>query len=1050
LEDARVFDHLEQLKAALADRYVIERELGIGGMATVYCAQDVRHDRKVAIKVLRPELAASVGSERFLREIRIAAKLTHPHILPLHDSGQVNGLLYYVMPYVEGESLRDRVEREGELPVSDAATLLREVADALAYAHKQGIVHRDIKPDNVMLTEGHALVTDFGVAKAVTEAAAGQQVTSFGVAVGTPAYMAPEQAAADANIDHRADIYSLGIMAYELLAGRPPFKGKTTQTVMMAHVTEQPEPVTHRRPAVPDGLADMVMRCLEKNPSDRWQSAADLRAHLDAYASLGNVTPAGTASTERMLRRNHPARVVALFTLAAVAVLAMVYALMIQLGLPGWMFGVALILAVAGLPIALLTGRAERRRARYGTGSTATAAVDQGITGWLTWGRAMAGGGAALGALGVAVAAYMAMRLLGIGPVGTLVASGVLEKRERIVLAQFANRTTDTTLGETVTELFRIDLAQSPTVTVLEPAQVAQVLARMERDPGSPITPDLAQEVAQRRGLKAVVTGEILPVGTGYVVSSTLVSASIGDVLWAGRESAKNPGELIEAVDRLSAGLRERIGESLRTIRADAPLAEVTTRSTSALEKYAQADRANDQGEYQRAIRLLDEAIAEDSTFAMAHRKLAIILENQNQEPERAREAFTQAYELRHRLTERERYLAEAAYHNYVEDDRQASIDAYRTLLEKYPTDRIALNNLAVDYTSLGRTEEAAELHLRSLALGAAPAVTYGNAVEILYNLGRTDTAKAALRQFAAEYQNHPQVLRYQAAMAASQFDYGTAERFARELKAAQRGAVFEAVATAELASYSLLQGHLSESGRLLKEAYDLQSNLGLGFFDQPWEVFEPLVDAVVRIRLVGDTDGAVATLDRGMATTAYREAAAKDRGYLDYAALYATAGRVDRATALITEYRSSVDAGTQAGDATDMHNALGAIAMAEGRPEDAIREYQAIRDSFPGCALCGLEELGRAYEAAGQLDSAVAVYERYLSTPWLFRANQDNVNLVPVLRRVAAVHEQLGNRDKTIENLNRIIELWKGADPELQPIVEEARTRIAELLGEG
>ena len=232
---------LENLKAAVAEHYTIEHEIGSGGMATVYLARDIKHDRKVALKVLRPDLAAALGPDRFIREIRIAARLTHPHILPLHDSGEANGFLYYVMPYIDGESLRAKIERQGELPVHDAAKILSEVVDALAHAHGQGIVHRDVKPDNVLMSGQHALVTDFGVAKAISEATGRQELTTAGVALGTPTYMAPEQAAAAPHIDHRADIYAVGVLAYELLAGRPPFEGATPQAILAAHVMEPPD-----------------------------------------------------------------------------------------------------------------------------------------------------------------------------------------------------------------------------------------------------------------------------------------------------------------------------------------------------------------------------------------------------------------------------------------------------------------------------------------------------------------------------------------------------------------------------------------------------------------------------------------------------------------------------------------------------------------------------------------------------------------------------------------------------------------------------------------
>ena len=306
--------------SALADRYRIERELGQGGMATVYLAFDIKHERKVAIKVLRPELAASIGPERFLREIRIAAQLQHPHVLPLLESGEAGGFLFYVMPYVDGESLRDRLARQGELPVHEAIKLIGEITDALSYAHRQGVVHRDIKPDNVMLSGRHALVVDFGVAKAVSEASGRNQLTTAGVALGTPAYMAPEQAAADPHLDHRVDIYAVGVMAYELIAGRPPFVGGSPQQILAAHVTEAPDPVSKYRPGISPSLEQAIMRCLAKRPADRWQTADELLSQLEPL-----MTPSGgmTPTTTRPVSGYQPVRSRRWMVVAAGAIAAL-------------------------------------------------------------------------------------------------------------------------------------------------------------------------------------------------------------------------------------------------------------------------------------------------------------------------------------------------------------------------------------------------------------------------------------------------------------------------------------------------------------------------------------------------------------------------------------------------------------------------------------------------------------------------------------------------------------------------------------------------------
>jgi len=272
-------DTLSPLRQALADRYVVERELGRGGMATVFLAEDRKHGRKVALKVLDPALAALVGSERFLREIETAARLTHPHILPLHDSGAAGGFLYYVMPFVEGETLRARLDREGRLPVDTAVRLAREVAGALDYAHRQGVIHRDIKPENILLGDGHAVVADFGIARALG-AVGGTGITQAGIAIGTPLYMSPEQASGDPAVDARSDVYALGCVLYEMLAGRPPFTGESAANLVWQQMTQPPPPLGSARPDAPPAVVAAVERALQKERGKRQESAAAFAAAL--------------------------------------------------------------------------------------------------------------------------------------------------------------------------------------------------------------------------------------------------------------------------------------------------------------------------------------------------------------------------------------------------------------------------------------------------------------------------------------------------------------------------------------------------------------------------------------------------------------------------------------------------------------------------------------------------------------------------------------------------------------------------------------------------
>ncbi|HXY70399.1 MAG TPA: protein kinase [Gemmatimonadales bacterium] len=288
-----------RLTTALADRYRIERELGAGGMATVYLAHDVRHDRKVALKVLRPELSAILGGARFLTEIKTTANLQHPHILSLFDSGEADGLVYYVMPFVEGESLRDRLTREKQLPVDEAVRIAREVADALEYAHGHGVVHRDIKPENVMLAGGHALVADFGIALAASRSDGGTRMTETGMSLGTPHYMSPEQAMGEREITARSDVYALGCVLYEMLTGEPPFTGPTAQAIIARVMTEEPRSVTLQRRTVPPHVEAAVLTALEKLPADRFATAREFGA---ALAGEGGALPASRITAAAIAR----------------------------------------------------------------------------------------------------------------------------------------------------------------------------------------------------------------------------------------------------------------------------------------------------------------------------------------------------------------------------------------------------------------------------------------------------------------------------------------------------------------------------------------------------------------------------------------------------------------------------------------------------------------------------------------------------------------------------------------------------------------------------
>jgi serine/threonine-protein kinase len=355
-------DLRDRLQASLGHAYTLDRELGGGGMSRVFTATETALGRSVVVKVLPPELAAGVSTERFKREIAVAARLQHPHIVPLLSAGEMDGVPYFTMPFVQGESLRVRLARRGELPVSESLRILREIASALAYAHEHGVVHRDIKPDNVLFSGDVAMVADFGVAKALSASSNGDHggVTSLGVALGTPAYMAPEQATADPTTDHRADVYAFGVLAYEMLTGQPPFTGRNPSQLLAAHVTELAEPVSRRRPNLPPALAALVMRCLEKRPADRPQSASEIVHALDDI-----TTPSGGTQPTSAALRSVAAPVAAPVTTPAPVPRRDMRANLIVLGIVGVVLGVGGVAlwrqgAAAGRATAVVTADSTR------------------------------------------------------------------------------------------------------------------------------------------------------------------------------------------------------------------------------------------------------------------------------------------------------------------------------------------------------------------------------------------------------------------------------------------------------------------------------------------------------------------------------------------------------------------------------------------------------------------------------------------------------------------------------------------------------------------
>ena len=1055
-------DYRTQLQSSLGSAYTLERELGGGGMSRVFVAEERALGRKVVVKVLPPDLMAGVNADRFNREIQVAAKLQQAQIVPVLSAGQIDGVPYYTMPYVEGESLRARVARDGALPIAEVVNVLRDVARALAYAHERGVVHRDIKPDNVLLSGGTAVVTDFGIAKAISAARTASTdtaLTQLGTSVGTPAYMSPEQAAGDPDVDQRADIYSLGCMAYELLTGQPPFAGRTPQRTLAAHLTEAPAPIAASRPDAPAPLAALVMRCLEKDPGARPQTAGEISTELDAVRSGTGATQSASALAAPGAIR----RALLLYAAAVLFVAVVAKALVVGVGLPDWVFSGAVILAAACLPLVLATAYSHhvarqlvRQSAALTPGGSPASAPNHGaVTNLalrarphLTWRRAFRLGAIAVAGFASVVVAVMVLRVFGIGPVASLLAAGTLHGRERLLVADFATGR-DTSLSHLITEAVRTDLGQSKVVSIMPPSAVAAALARMQRPTSSMLDVPLAREIAQREGVKAIVSGSLTPLGGGYAVSIRLVAADSGNELAAFRKTVDAPSELLDAIDDLTKKLRGRIGESLKSVRDAPALDEVTTSSLEALRKYAEGSRAFDlEGDYIKAATLLRQAVATDTTFAMAYRKLGIALSNSGMPRAQIDSALTKAFTHSGRLPERERYLTIGSYYqNGPPRNRRKAADAYERVLSIDSTDPAALNNLANIYRGLRQFARAESLYRVLVASPRAAQVSFGNYVGTLFADGKLAEAESAHAEWKRRFPPSTTTLTYPALFMYGRGQLDSAENYWRTL-ATENNPSLRISAVANLAQFAMLHGRLRASDSLLGVARALQTVMR---GPQHAAIGDSLPVARQLVEFMGERERALRILDATLAATPLRTLPEEQRPYFSMANVYAMAGRVDKARAMIAQFDAEVkDSTLRMLEAPGRHWTLGEIALAEKRPLDAVREFWKS-DSLPDgpdgdCYFCKDVLVARAFDAANAPDSAIAHFERFIVAKYPGRLGVDNEFLAPTHQRLGELYESKGDNQRAASHYLTFIDLWRNADPVLQPRVDDARRRLARL----
>jgi tetratricopeptide (TPR) repeat protein len=743
-------------------------------------------------------------------------------------------------------------------------------------------------------------------------------------------------------------------------------------------------------------------------------------------------------------------QILAVYVGASWVVLQVVDIVKDNMGLPDWVFPFALLLLLIGLPIIVATAMVQGRYAAA-IASAQTAPVDSQQPAppmpepathhkLFTWRNAVMGAGLAIVLLIVVTSGFMFMRNRGIGPVGSLVASGMLAEQAPIVLAQFESP--DPSIGSAATEALRIDLSQSDVVALVDPASLTEALARMERSPDAKLTLEMAREVAVREGYAAVIAGEITAVGNGYVLTSRIVDAASGQTLASDRQSAANADEIIPAIDRLSAKMRERIGESYSDLRADDPLDQVTTGSLEALQKYSEAIEIFEAGgDESVGNALLEEAVELDPGFAMAWRKLGL-----TRTGGRARriEAMERAFEARDRLTERERLHTEAIYYSQISRDYQASITAYERLIELDPNDDWALNNIGVVYDEdLGDYALAEQYYERANAADSSNVLSFRNAARTEINQGKLDEAETSLDRIFGMFPNDRTAAGLRVSLETNRGDYAAAQAAAERFDDLPSDPAVLMSKTGWLASIAATQGRLVEAEALAIESARHHEESGRS--SPMLSMAQVLVWVDLNVR--GDTVRAAARLAEYMESDGFHDSDPLSRDYSDVLVLLASTGSREDVESMIAEFESEVPDEYRQDMDDDYLDWEGTLLTREDRHAEAIALYTQRENR--GCSLCRYMPLAHIFDAAGARDSAIAYYESYVNAFAAYRAFWDGNLLGPSLERLGQLYDETGDLDNAALYYARFVELWAEADDELQPRVQAAQARLDEILRE-
>ena len=724
-------------------------------------------------------------------------------------------------------------------------------------------------------------------------------------------------------------------------------------------------------------------------------------------------------------------------------------------GLPDWVPGFGIVLLLIGLPIVMATAFVQEGAPRLrreeetvdptllpmsATSPAAAPARDRDHL-LFTWKKAVLGGVFAFLLLSVTAGGYMGLRNAGVGPFGSLLASGELSAREPILIAEFEPLNGDTMLATTITEAFRVDFTQSPSVTVVQPKHVRTVLQRMSRDAGSRVDADLAHEIAVRDNIKTYLVGEVSQAGSKYIVAARLIATRDGRVLASFRETAAGEDEIITAIDALSKKMRNKIGESLRTIRAEKPLELVSTPSLEALQKYTQGTYAIDvENDFDAGISLLQEAIQLDSAFAMAWRKLAVAYNNSGRSEELRARAILKAYNFRDRLTDVERYSAQGMYYYSLKGDYQKALSAYQMLAERDPT--WPPNNLGIVYMNLRDYAKAAETFKRTIEIDSTLSQGYHNIVDAYIHLGDFDAAAKAVADLRARFgDDSPYTLMFEYFSSTAQQNYARADSLLRTPHPSERSPLWRSRGNHARAEMANLRGRLAEGRRLRTLAVEAEIERGNSFIALQAELWR------ARLAFSAERDPAASLRILEAALQKYPLATLPvlDRPYIEVAANLGFLGQKERALEHLAMYQRDVPVELRGNEQVARDFVMGAIAFGEQRHAEAISLLRK-QSEWGACRICADHELGLAFEQAGVPDSAIARYEHYVNTPAPRRIWSDAYNMASTYERLADLYAARNNREKAALYAGKFVELWKNADPHLQPRVQAKREMLRQF----